>query len=637
MPALDGLRAIAVVAVLLYHADVDWIPGGFLGVDVFFVLSGFLITSLLLAEMGGRRYVDLKAFYLRRARRLLPALYLVLVGSVVLGVTIALDAAAQLQRDVPAALAYVTNWVYVVTEQSYFDAVGRPPMLEHLWSLAIEEQFYLLWPIALVFLFRRGGRPMVRRWALIGAALSTAWMAILSIRNGYPVPADPSRVYFGTDSHAMGLLAGAAFATIWRPRANSARLTWEARAGMESVGAIGLIVLGLAFWQVDQYSPLLYRGGFLAIAGLVVVILASVTQPSSWIGHALGRQPLKYLGERSYGLYLWHWPVFVVTRPGVDVPIEGWANTVLRLGLTMALAEASYRLVEIPIRRDGVRSWWSSVVRQIGSWGSAGRAIGARPGLILVAMVLLLSGLAWRLYSIEPAQEPDYLGGISALSAIPDGATIIAPASPIKPSQEQDQPAPSEPAPRQPDGYLGVGESVMIGAAPTLEKSFSPLAIDAEVGRQPSEIPGRLAELARSDALRDTVVVHSGSNGPVIGSELRDSVRALEQAGVSRVVLINISVPRRWEANNNELIAKIAGEFEFAEMADWKAAVAGDPGLVVEDKIHLSNSGMREYVRLIKEALSRIDRRLQAEDSSESPGDAGATSSAATQDAASAD
>jgi peptidoglycan/LPS O-acetylase OafA/YrhL len=236
MPGLDGVRAIAVTAVLLFHANPTWLPGGFLGVDVFFALSGFLISSLLLAELGETAGVRFGRFYLRRARRLLPALFLVLIATSVLAATIAQDAAARVREDVVASFFYVTNWWYVLHGQSYFEATGRPPLLQHLWSLAVEEQFYLVWPLLLFGLWKLGGVRGVRVGAAAGALLSTALMAWIAVRQGMPGTADASRVYFGTDTHAMTLLVGAVLATVWTPARIGKELTVRGRRVMSGIG-----------------------------------------------------------------------------------------------------------------------------------------------------------------------------------------------------------------------------------------------------------------------------------------------------------------------------------------------------------------------------------------------------------------
>ncbi|MBX6342689.1 MAG: acyltransferase, partial [Thermomicrobiaceae bacterium] len=365
LPGLDGLRALAVAAVLLYHLEVGWLRGGFLGVEVFFVLSGYLITSLLLAEWRRARAIDLKAFWLRRARRLLPALYLLLIGTLAYAIAFLPDELARLRRDALAAFAYVTNWYLIFGHTSYFEAIGRPSLLQHLWSLAVEEQFYLLWPPLFLVLMRRG-----RRWALAaclaGALASTALMAAL-----FDPGVDPSRLYYGTDTRAAELLLGAALAFVWDPvrlgdpaRARGRLRRWLAAAphaalALDGAAAVALLALVGLFHALGEIEPRLYRGGFAVVALVTLVLIAATAHPRArWAPRLIGCRPLRWVGQRSYGIYLWHWPVFMVTRPGLDVPLAGLPLLALRLAVTVGLAEASYRWVETPFRRGAVGRAW---------------------------------------------------------------------------------------------------------------------------------------------------------------------------------------------------------------------------------------------------------------------------------------
>src|SRR3954464_4268744 len=234
LPGLDGLRAFAVIAVLLYHADLSWIRGGFLGVEVFFVISGYLITTMLLTEWHQQGRINLVGFWLRRARRLLPALYLLLVVTLVFAIVFLPGEVARLRDDALAAFAYVTNWYLILGEQSYFETVGRPSLLQHLWSLAVEEQFYVLWPVLLTLMLRFWRRRVVVIATLGGAIASAVWMAIL-----YRPDVDPSRVYYGTDTRATGLMIGAALAFVWVPS------QFQRRPGQEAtpLAAIGMLPL----------------------------------------------------------------------------------------------------------------------------------------------------------------------------------------------------------------------------------------------------------------------------------------------------------------------------------------------------------------------------------------------------------
>jgi peptidoglycan/LPS O-acetylase OafA/YrhL len=400
-PSLDGIRAIAVTAVLLYHADFRWIPGGFLGVDVFFVVSGYLITSLLLQEREGAMSNDLKQFWLRRAKRLLPALGAMLVVTCAYAALFVPDALYHLKRDVLAAATYSTNWWLIASHQSYFDALGRPPLLRHLWSLAVEEQWYLLWPLVFV-----GAMALVRGKAhklvvplVIAAIASSVWMAVL-----YDPASDASRVYFGTDTHISGLLLGAAAAMIWRP------WRWPQAAGrhlvrLDALGWTALALLIVLMLRWGQDTTALYRGGFFLVAALsLVVITVSVHPGALSLRAVLSLPPLRWLGSRSYGLYLWHWPVFMVTRQQ-DYPwMDDRVRVALQFGVTLLLTELSFRLVETPIRSG-------SLMRRFRVWRAEGRFSGDRRPWATVGVVTALLGVGLVSSRIATAQPVDVATG----------------------------------------------------------------------------------------------------------------------------------------------------------------------------------------------------------------------------------
>jgi peptidoglycan/LPS O-acetylase OafA/YrhL len=347
LPGIDGLRALAVLAVVLYHADIP-LAGGFLGVEIFFVLSGYLITALLYAEWQANGTISLKSFWLRRARRLLPALGLLLIGTLVFVALVLPDELLSHTRDTLATLSYTMNWYLIGTEQPYFDPTLRPPLLQHLWSLAIEEQFYLIWPILFLVGMRLFGRGGLLALTLMGASLSAVWMAV-----HYTPDMDPSRLYYGTDTRATGLLLGAALGLLSQPQQLQAKQRYT--SGSDLAGLLILAGLVALLVLLTNETPALYLGGFVAVDLLTLFLIVCITAPEGRLLPALfGWQPLRYLGTRSYSIYLWHWPVIMVTRPFFDVPFDGVPLLVLRLSLVLILAEISYRLVENPIRKHGL-------------------------------------------------------------------------------------------------------------------------------------------------------------------------------------------------------------------------------------------------------------------------------------------
>jgi peptidoglycan/LPS O-acetylase OafA/YrhL len=348
-PGLDGLRALAVLAVLLYHGQVAWVRGGWLGVDLFFVLSGYLITGLLLAEWDAGGGIDLKRFWSRRARRLLPALFCMLAAVAVYAALLAPPTAlARLRWDGLATLGYVANWRLVASRQSYFEQFGDPSPLTHMWSLGIEEQYYLLWPLLLLGALRlTGGRTR----PLLAGTLLAALASALAMAALYRPDGDPSRVYYGTDTRAQALLLGGALALALARRSSPGRP--PAGALVDGLGALGLAGLVAMMVAVPGDAGWMYLGGFAVAATAAGAAIVAAVQPAGRLRALLALPPLPAIGRVSYGLYLWHWPVYIVLSPD-RTQLRGPPLLALRLGATFALAALSYRLVELPVRRGAL-------------------------------------------------------------------------------------------------------------------------------------------------------------------------------------------------------------------------------------------------------------------------------------------
>lgn len=576
IPGLDGIRAIAVMGVLLYHADLDFIPGGFLGVDVFFVLSGFLITSLLLEQYQRSGSINFKVFYLGRVRRLFPALIALLL---VVGVASAFfykDAAGRSLSDIVASFFYVNNWWYVVGEQSYFDFIARPPMLKHLWSLAIEEQFYFIWPAVAFVIMRKWQRRGILLFSLALAFASTAWMFYLSSANGYPELADPSRVYFGTDAHAMGLLIGAALAAVWRPGLMQSGISPAARTLLNLTGVVALLGLLGFYVFVGEFTPWLYRGGFLILAAVVALLIAITSHPACAIGPLLGRQPLRYIGQRSYGLYLWHWPIYAVTRPDLDIAVDGLSLLVLRLALTFGAAELSYRYLEMPIRRGAIGKLKKKWER-----GTEATRSKMRWQVVSVGLVSLLALITVSAALVDSAKNTSTASDV--LVAIGD-----------KPSVTID----TVPAVKQ--SFSAMGDSVMLGARKSLQSAMPGISIDAAVSRYPGAFIGPLKRYQAAHKLGSTVIVHPGTNGVLPESMLRQMLDILKPH--ARVVVVNDNMPRTWRNPNNRVIDEVVRDYPNVVLVDWYAASKAHPEYFVSDGVHLTTRGAKTYAQLIKKA-----------------------------------
>ncbi len=583
-PALDGLRALAVTAVLLYHSDLSGFRGGFLGVDVFFVLSGFLITAVLLAGVHQTGSVGLRRFWAGRARRLLPALVLVI------GVTCAYTAlflsheAARLRGDAFAALGYVMNWHLVFGDQSYFAGVGRPSMVQHLWSLAVEEQFYLLWPLLLaggLAVWRRRPTRLVLA-VVLAAAASALWMARV-----YD-PLDPSRVHYGTDTHASGLLIGAALAMVWPPGRLSRKTGKRAPFILDLAGLGGVAALVWCFGNLTEFDDALYRGGYFGFGLVAAAVVAVAVHPAARLtGLVLGNRLLRWIGVRSYGIYLWHWPVYLVTRPRLDVSLTGWSLLGLRAAITLTLAALSYRFVEAPIRAGAIGRSLASIRR---GRPLVRKRMVRRVRVAVVAGVGVVSLLGVGMALAEPAPPPP---------GFPTRAIRID----VTTSVPTTAPAPTTvPAPTR---VTAVGDSVMLGAHDALAQVVGAiplqLQIDASVSRQFDDAVEVVGLLAASGQLGDRVVVHLGTNGVIRPEQLDELMKVA--AAVPRVLLVNASVPRPWEQQVNDTLAGGAPSYRNAVLVDWKGAAATHPEYFVEDGVHLTPAGAAAYSQLIAGSL----------------------------------
>ncbi len=610
------MRAIAVAAVIVYHGNlgfntsIDWLPAGFLGVDMFFVLSGYLITSLLLAEWQNDGHIRFKRFYIHRARRLLPALFLMLAGTTLLAAMFGSDAVPGIRRDLPGALFYVANWWQLGHHQSYFELIGRPPLLQHLWSLAIEEQFYLLWPLVFVFGLKRWGsrNPRLLLTVFGGAVLSAVLMAVFShqtVNNNY----DASNVYLATHTHMMGLLVGAALALLWRPWQLSGRTGRRAPALIDLAGLGALAMTLYIMANTDIFSTWPYaRGGFLFFSILTAVLIATIAHPAAHMNRWLGVPPLRWLGERSYGIYLWHWPIMMLTRQQLDVTwVHGLALFTLQIMLTLLVAALSYTYVEYPIRHGALGRYFEQLRGTRGPerrrlTGSALRATTAALVTLLLVTIVL--------FAVHGSQRIPGLANAGAASThVKTTRPSVASSTPpttqaVRAGVAPAAPAPA-PAPAPPPGVAHVtalGDSVMLGSARALQRTVGDITVDAAVSRHTQEVVDIAHRLRDTNQLGPVVVIHVGTNGVILPEQLTDLFTTLKD--VPRVIIVNLKVPRTWEQRDNDAIAQVAPGFHNVRTVDWHDQGDSHPEWFVQDGVHLTDIGQAEYARLINEAVT---------------------------------
>ncbi|WP_436794369.1 acyltransferase family protein [Actinospongicola halichondriae] len=618
LPGLDGLRAVSVVAVVLYHLDNDHAIGGYLGVEVFFVVSGYLITSLLLTERDQRGHVDLGRFWLRRARRLLPAAIALITTVCLHGLVFARDDVAGFRGDALASIFYVQNWWAVVSDQSYFAGFGRPSPLRHLWSLAIEEQFYLFWPVVVaVVLHRFGGR----RTLLV--ATSVAVVVSLVLMRSLADVTDLDRAYYGTDTRAFGLLAGAALAMVWRPGPSLADRA--IRVPVVALDVAAALAVGALVWQFEfrsEFDSFTFPWGFAWVDALTLVAIVSVSTAGTVSGRILGASPLVALGRRSYSIYLWHWPVFVFLRPGEELPFGGVVADLLRIAVALVLAELSYRLVEQPFRDGRARAALRRVVARLMAADRLGAGVGGAFGavVLLVGAVALQNGspgddLEAQFRDAVEAQGVDADDVIADENALPSTTAVpttgtgpIGPPAPAVPTEATTTTSTTTTVPiptSLPDGtptggpVTIIGESVTLGARAELLRRLPVSTVNAEISREFVKSVDVAELLEAGDLLQPTVLVHIGNNGVVPDGQLD---RLLAIVGGRRLIVTTVSVPRRWEQQVNSSLLNFANAHDNVELLDWQAVVAAEDGLLF-DGVHLTKPGIQRYAAFLVEAI----------------------------------
>jgi len=571
IPAIDGLRAVAVIAVMLYHLGFTWIPGGFLGVDLFFVISGYVITRLLLDSIQRSGGLDLRAFYIARIRRLLPPLvFMIITTTVVVGLW-APDTMRRFLGDTPFALFGGMNWWLVFRQTDYFEAIGRPPLLQHTWSLGVEAQFYLVWPLILLLVLRYFGKNKIPGAALLIAAFSGIALLVLSLQIDAASGSKVSHVYFGTDTHSIGLFLGAALAVRWIPQNLQETVTRKAQDFIDGIGIFGFLGIIAAFLFIDETDPTLYKLAF-PLAGIFgCAIITSIVHPASRFAPILSSKPFVWIGERSYAIYLWHWVVFQVTRPDYDLEGSQWALTALRILIVFALADISLRLVELPIRTGLVDYWFKGM-----KYRTKRVQLRQRAGVLLIVLAILGSAVSVASNAI--------VQGDKQLAELKE--QLEAPLNPVVTNS-------TEP------GLWVTGDSVILGIRFELDALQDIGLINARVGRQAPE----LLEVITNDKenmSNSPIVFNLGNNNKLT----EDQVAAIfeEIKGQPRIVVVNTAVPRPWRDDNNALIAKYASLYG-AYLVDWASISNGRGEYFGSDGVHLAPAGVRAYVEAITSKL----------------------------------
>ncbi len=641
LPGLDGMRALAVVAVMVYHANPNWLSGGFLGVEVFFVISGYLITLLLMAERERTGRVDLVDFWIRRARRLLPALFVMLFLLMAYMAIFKDDVLGQVRGDIVAGLTYVSNWYQIWVGQGY-SATGDFAPLRHLWSLAVEEQFYLLWPIVMLLLARGGTRKLART-ALVLFSLAvavTVATAVLYHRGsigtcevtpeaywqvGGRCVSKADALYLSTITRSSGLLLGAAFAMVWRPVAILRGPLRNAGRALDLTALAGLAALGFLAWRLHYITDAgadawLFRGGFFVTGLATLLVIAATTHRYSVAGRVLGNPVFKYVGTRSYGLYLYHWPIYQIIRK-IAGNVLTWPQFAIAMAVTLVITELSYTYIETPVRRREVATWWASlrsrrdpVPRQlVAATIVAAMGVGAfavirmgvaenRPnelaraledGEVFVTDVDdLIDGPNGSAPPSTPTTAPT---GTAAPTSVPASVPVGDTTTTTSTTTTTTTPLPTE-SPR----VIAIGDSVMLGAADVLVPRG--WTVVAQTSLQMKDAVPMVQQMADAGVFAETqaAIIHLGTNGP-FDKETLDALLA-PLSSVPNVLLYTVRANRSWTAGNNALLRARDNPNDNILLIDWEVrSQECTNNCFAGDGIHLNNTGKEFYANLARD------------------------------------
>ena len=570
--SIDGLRAIAVTAVVLYHLGISWIPGGFLGVDLFFVISGYVITRLILDSINQSSALDLRAFYAARIRRIYPGFLFMVISTIIFIGVWAPEAIKRFLSDLPYALSGTINWALVARNQDYFETIGRPPLLQHTWSLAVELQFYLIWPIILLTVLKYFGKKNIARIALIIAIISGTALFLVSLQLDQSNSAKVSHIYFGTDTHSLGLFLGSALAVSWIPQNLSANITRRAQDVIDGIGVVGLLGLISTFLFIDESNASLYQIAFplAAIFGCLVII--SLVHPASRFAPIISTPPFRWVGQRSYGIYIWHWVIFQVTRPSVDLSGETWALYLARVLLVLALADISLRWVEIPFRQGQVQTWFR--------------------------------GMKYRSSKERVRQQVTVLVSIIAVLAVTSSISVSA----INRSNQISQVINEELTDQEDSpvdlgsttGLWVTGDSVILGIRSKLENKEHISLVNARVGRQAPELLA-VMRVDQSSVPSSPVIFNLGNNNALSEQTVAEIFEVIKNQ--PQIIVVNTAVPRPWRDSNNAIISKVASRYANVQLVDWDRISKDRPELFAPDGVHLSPMGSDVYVDLVLSVL----------------------------------
>ena len=605
LPSIDSLRALAVLAVIIYHVDVNYLPGGFLGVDLFFVLSGYLISSLIIKEYKKTGSLNLYNFYIRRARRLLPAVYFMI--TVVLVVMVMFNGVLLKKSHLDAIFGYIysSNWWYIFHKLDYFDSFGSQSPFKHLWSLAIEEQFYMIFPLLFLLINRKkkdkdGFYKLNRNflYVILGVILVSLIVHIIlfDINN-------ISRIYFGTDTRAFSLLVGAVGAILYPMDKLNTKITPQENLLYSVVSLISIAALITIMIYTSEYNTWLYRGGFLLVAILGIIIIISSGKQHTVMAKLLSFKPVVFIGKISYSLYLWHFPVLVLTTPVSEIGKPNIFFVVLRVILTFILAIISYALVETPIRKLGFKNYVSIIYKKIVKKSKKTKKIVASIATVVsILFVMGIFGKSVPYISTAFVKEMDSNKESQYVNKGENNQDNKQNQENKDNKENKDKKDDKQNEEKKYSSVIVMGDSLTVDIGEKFQELYPGAVIDGKIGRQLYVAIEEAKNYAQYNSENSAIIFQLGTNGPFTESQIEDLVKVFDKADI---YFVNIKVPRAWEKTVNTALKEAKEKHSNITIIDWYTVANSGKDLFEPDRVHLNQTGIKEMITLIEKNLKR--------------------------------
>ena len=604
LPSIDSLRALAVLAVIIYHVDVNYLPGGFLGVDLFFVLSGYLISSLIIKEYRKTGSLNLYNFYIRRARRLLPAVYFMITVGLVVMVLFNEVLLRKSHLDAIFGYIYSSNWWYIFHKLDYFDSFGAQSPFKHLWSLAIEEQFYMIFPLLFLLVNRKkkskDGTYKLNKnflYVILGLILVSliAHILLFDINN-------ISRIYFGTDTRAFSLLVGVVGAILYPMERLHAKVTLQQNMVYSVVSLVSIATLITVMIYTSEYNTLLYRGGFLLVAILGLIVIISSGKQHTLMSRLLSFKPVVFIGKISYSLYLWHFPVLVLTTPVSEIGNPNIIFVILRVILTFALATVSYVFVETPIRKLGFKNYINIIFKKLKKRSRRSRKVYA--GIVSLVSILFLMGIFGKsvpfistafVKEMEANKETQFVNNGNNKDNNQEKSSDSN-------KDNKDNKEDKKNSDKKYSSVLVMGDSLTVDIGEKFQELYPGAVIDGKIGRQLYVAVEEAKSYSKYNNENSAIIFQLGTNGPFTESQIEELVKEFDKADI---YFVNIKVPRAWEKTVNAALKQAQEKYPNVNIIDWYSVANSSKDLFEPDRVHLNQTGIAEMVTLIEKNLKR--------------------------------